>query len=371
MSNPWRLSGDMLSRRTAPLCPPAIRSLTPSPFHHLGGRRFGSRTVRSADHAMELKQLRYFKRVADTGSVSKAAAALSVAQPAVSRQIASLEDDLGTPLFFRNGRGVTLTEAGSELYAHVQGIISQVEEAESSVRDTVGVARGHVLIGAPPTVVGHLAPVLAQRIQSSHPELSASFTEGFTGTLNEWLSNGTLDLAVLHDATRTQHFLTEPLMEEELAFVDFRPGPPDVQFAAVCEVPLALPRANHGVRLQLQRMAQARRLTLTLVSEIDSARGALSLVREQMAATVLPRGILGVDMPDVFVRRIVDPPAARTLLLATSSQRPVTQATRTVIRELKLSVRQVIEDEKWPGARRFGTSRAANISGDSEALRAA
>ncbi|MEM6849764.1 MAG: LysR family transcriptional regulator, partial [Pseudomonadota bacterium] len=63
---------------------------------------------------MELKQLRYFKRVADTGSVSKAAAALSVAQPAVSRQIAALEDSLGTPLFFRNGRGVTLTEAGQE-----------------------------------------------------------------------------------------------------------------------------------------------------------------------------------------------------------------------------------------------------------------
>ena len=317
---------------------------------------------------MELKQLRYFKRVADTGSVSKAAAALSVAQPAVSRQIAALEDSLGTPLFFRNGRGVTLTEAGQELYTHAQGIISQVEEAESSVRDTVGVARGHVLIGAPPTVCGYLAPLLSQSIKASHPELSASFSEGYTGTLNEWLSNGTLDLAILHDATRTQHFLTEPLMEEELAFVDFRPGPPDVSFTAVCEVPLVLPRSNHGVRLQLHRLAQARRLTMTLASESDSARGALSLVREQMAATVLPRGILDRDAGDVFIRRIVDPHATRTLLLATSSQRPVTQATRTVIRELKLSVRQVIDDEKWPGARRPGTARTNPYAQPNEIL---
>ena len=307
--------------------------------------------------SIEIKQLRYFKRVSDAGSVSRAAAALSVAQPAVSRQIANLEETLGTPLFFRNGRGVKLTDAGEQLYAHASEILESVRLAEQNVRDTVGVARGEILLGSTPTVVRHIAPPLHELVKRNHPELTLQFTEGMSGYVNEWLSNGTLDLAILHDATRTQHFLTEPLLWEELALVtkDQRDG--DATFAEVAAEPLILPRKNHGLRLLLERVANQRRITLDVAAEIDSVGAMKAMVARGAGSSVLPCGSVG-GHEGLCARRILEPPLSRCLLLATSSQRPVSQTTRAVIQDLKSVVRQLIDGGGWPGALRSAPIRA-------------
>ncbi|RAI00524.1 LysR family transcriptional regulator [Acuticoccus sediminis] len=305
---------------------------------------------------MEIKQLRYFKRVADAGSVSRAAAALSVAQPAVSRQIANLEEALGTPLFFRNGRGVKLTEAGKQLYAHTSEILEAVRHAEQNVRDTVGVAKGTLLIGSTPTVIRYLAPPLLRRVARTHPELDLEFTEGFSGYVNEWLSNGLLDVAILHDATRTQHFLTEPLLREELVFVsaaassDRELGPITLGEIATCR--LVLPRRSHGLRLLVERTAAQAHTALSVAAEVDSVEAIKAMVRKDNVATILPRGAVSPD-DHLLVRSLRDPSLSRTLILATSSQRPVSQTTRAVIHELKSVVRELVDEELWPGAERY------------------
>lgn len=313
---------------------------------------------------MEIKQLRYFKRVADAGSVSRAAAALSVAQPAVSRQIANLEETLGTPLFFRNGRGVKLTEAGKQLYAHTNDILDAVRHAEQNVRDTMGVAKGTLLIGSTPTVVRYIAPPLLRRVSTTHPELDLEFTEGFSGYVNEWLSNGLLDVAILHDATRTQHFLTEPLLREELVFVtaaassDRELGA--ITLGEVAAFRLVLPRRSHGLRLMVDRAAAQSHIALTVGAEVDSVEAIKAMVRDDQVATVLPRG--AVSPGDGFlVRPLTDPAMARTLILATSSQRPVSQTTRAVIQELKSVVRELADEELWPGCERY-TDRAPTFT---------
>ncbi|WP_420392820.1 LysR family transcriptional regulator [Acuticoccus sp.] len=304
---------------------------------------------------MEIKQLRYFKRVADAGSVSRAAAALSVAQPAVSRQIANLEESLGTPLFFRNGRGVKLTDAGQQLYAHANEILESIRQAEQDVRDTVGVARGTILIGSMPTVIRYLAPPLLRRVAKTHPELELEFTEGLSGYVNEWLSNGLLDVAILHDATRTQHFLTEPLLREELVLVTAgRDGAAErpVSLAQAAEHRLVMPRRNHGLRLMVERAAANARVSLAVTAEVDSLSALKAMAREDGVATILPRGSVAPG-DDLTVRPLIDPPLARTLILATSSQRPVSQTTRAVIHELKALVRKLADEEAWPGAERY------------------
>lgn len=300
---------------------------------------------------MDIKQLRYFQKVADAGSVSRAAAALSVAQPAVSRQIANLEESLGTPLFFRNGRGVKLTDAGTQLYAHAAGILDSIRQAEHDVRDTVGVARGTIVIGATPTIVRLLAPPLLACLEARHPELQLEFTEGMSGYVNEWLSNGLLDIAVIHDATRTQHFLTEPLARDELVFVSNGASDKPISLCDVAQRALVLPRRSHGLRLHLERAASQHRLSLNVQAEVDSLAVIRLLVRQGSVATVLPRAaVAGVD--GLVPRPIVEPAMFRLLLLATSSQRPVSQTTRIVIQELKAIVRRSIDDGTWPGARR-------------------
>ncbi len=221
---------------------------------------------------MEIKQLRYFQRVADTGSVSRAAAALSVAQPAVSRQIANLEETLGTALFFRNGRGVTLTDAGQQLYGHTAQILESIRHAEQDVRDSTGAVRGTILLGSMPSVVRILAPTLLKSMGKNHPSVVVEFTTGMSGYVNEWLSNGLLDVAILHDATRTQHFLTEPLIAEELVAVSHGGDPSPVSFKALAGEPLILPRKCHGLRLQVERSAAQVRTELNVRYELEFAR---------------------------------------------------------------------------------------------------
>ncbi|MEM8551647.1 MAG: LysR family transcriptional regulator, partial [Pseudomonadota bacterium] len=238
---------------------------------------------------MEFKQLAYFKRVADAGSVSRAAAAMSVAQPAVSRQIANLEETLGTPLFFRNGRGVTLTDAGEQLYAHTAQILEAVRHAKQDVRDSLGVARGRIVIGSMPSVVRLVAPPLLKYVQDTHPELVVEFTSGLSGYVNEWLSNGLLDVAIIHDATRTQHFLTEPLLFEELVYASAEESAQPLPQTMLADQHLVLPRRHHGLRLQVERAAQSERRELDVRYEVDCVDTINMLVREGSVTSVLPR----------------------------------------------------------------------------------
>ena len=318
---------------------------------------------------MEIKQLRYFKRVADAGSVSRAAAALSVAQPAVSRQIANLEEGLGTPLFFRNGRGVKLTEAGEQLYAHTTAILDSVREAEQSVRDSVGVARGNILIGSMPSVVRIIAPPLLAFVERSFPALVVEFTEGHSGYVNEWLSNGLLDVAIIHDATRTQHFLTEPLVREELVAINGKNEAQPVLMRDLAAETLILPRRNHGLRLLMERVAGHVRAPLNVRYEVDSFDAIKAMVREGKGVSVVPRAAV-LPEDGLSIRTISDPPLFRQLLLATSSQRPVSQTTRAVIQELKRQVRDMMNTPHWPGATRMSDRPAVDCPGvDPTAIR--
>lgn len=317
---------------------------------------------------MEFKQLTYFKRVADAGSVSKAAAAMSVAQPAVSRQIANLEEALGTPLFFRNGRGVTLTDAGEQLYAHTAQILDAVRHAEQEVRDSLGVARGRIVIGSMPSVVRIVAPSLLDFVRNTHPELVVEFTAGLSGYVNEWLSNGLLDVAIIHDATRTQHFLTEPLLLEELVVVNAHGDEQPFRQSALADLPLILPRRHHGLRLQVERAVQNERRDLNVLFEVDCMDTIKLLVRAGHASAVLPRSAV---MPEEgFSVRPIEPPIHRHLLLATSSQRPVSQSTRAVIHELKRQVRTAVASGAWPGGYREGQrTDKAGQKGDAAVVR--
>jgi DNA-binding transcriptional LysR family regulator len=85
---------------------------------------------------MSLAQLRYFKVVAEEGSVTRAAEKLHVSQPPLSRQLRALEDELGTPLFLRNARGVSLLPAGERFLAHTRQILSSVDLAVADLRST-------------------------------------------------------------------------------------------------------------------------------------------------------------------------------------------------------------------------------------------
>src|SRR6202790_2017718 len=101
---------------------------------------------------MDLKQLEYFRHVAELGSFTRAASFLSVVQPALSRQVRQLEVELGQNLFERNGRGVALTDAGARLLEHTRGILLQVSRARQELEDQKSGDSGHFVLGLPPSL---------------------------------------------------------------------------------------------------------------------------------------------------------------------------------------------------------------------------
>ena len=149
---------------------------------------------------MDLKQLEYFVRVAELGSFTKAAQALDVAQPALSRQVRLLEVELRQNLLLRNGRGANPTEAGTLLLAHARGILHQVERAREELGRVRGALAGRVAIGLPPSLSRVLAVPLMRAFRQQLPQVSASISEGLSVNMQEWLTNGRLDIAVLYNA---------------------------------------------------------------------------------------------------------------------------------------------------------------------------
>ncbi|MGE3144695.1 MAG: LysR family transcriptional regulator, partial [Pseudorhodoplanes sp.] len=127
---------------------------------------------------MDFRELRYFSFVAELKSFSRAAAQLRIAQPALSRCVRQLEEELGVTLFDRHGRGVTLTEAGQTLYERAQTLLQGLRQARDDVATTSAVPRGSLRLAVPPAAGQGLAPSLIERYHALYPQVSIHIHEG-------------------------------------------------------------------------------------------------------------------------------------------------------------------------------------------------
>lgn len=298
---------------------------------------------------MDLKQLEYFVRVAELGSFTKAALALDVAQPALSRQVRLLEVELRQNLLTRNGRGATPTEAGKLLLEHGRGILHQVERAREELGRVRGALAGRVAIGLPPSLARVLTVPLTRAFREQLPEASLSITEGLSTTMQEWLHTGRLDIAVLYNAVPTPDIEIAPLMEEELLLVELRPPglaedppPPPVSLAEVARLPLVIPSRPNSIRMHVEAEMAALGLRPTVALEIDGVPAMLDLVADGVGAALLSRNAVARSVrPSAYRVRTIQPPLRTRLSIATSSQRPATltqQTTQALIRQTLESI---------------------------------
>ena len=304
---------------------------------------------------MDVKQLRYFVHVAELGSFSKASAFLSVAQPALSRQVRNLESELDTQLLYRNGRGVVATETGRQLLHHAKAILAQIDQVRMEIAALNGEPTGSATLGAPPTVSQVLITPLIKRFRARYPRISLQVVEGFSGHVNEWLVGGRLDVALLYSAPRTRSLSTEQLLVEELFLVSPKtdhvdPGP-DINLRDVAALPLILPSRPHGLRILVDTIAANAGITLRVDFELDAFSAIKELVEDGAGNTILPFAAVHGEVAAgrINARRIVGPPITRTLLLANSTQRPLTLAARALMGQIKIIVRELVESGKWLG----------------------
>jgi len=305
---------------------------------------------------MDLKQLHYFKHVAELGSFSRAAAFLSVAQPALSRQVRKLETELNVPLLYRNGRGVTPTDAGGLLLKRANALLEQFQRVEHEMKSLEGIVSGSVTLGVPPSVSQVLIRPLINHFRRLYPAVSLEIVEAFSGHVNEWLADGRLDVAVLYNAPRTKHLASERLLIEELLLISPTDGNgPEIGKVTLDELSsgsLILPSRPHGLRLLVDEVAAKNNLKLRVDFEINALSAIKDLVEDGAGSTILPYATVyrEVTRGQMVAKRIEGQPFSRTLVLATSTQRPLSLAARALVDRIKLEVKELHASGKWLGS---------------------
>ncbi len=300
---------------------------------------------------MDLKQLGYFVRVAELGSFTKAAAALNVAQPALSRQVRLLEVELRQNLLLRNGRGAVPTEAGQLLLEHGRGILHQVERAREELGLVRGTLAGRVAIGLPPSLARLVAVPLTRSFRQQLPQARLSITEGLSVSMQDALLNGRLDLALLYNAQPLPELDLQPLFDEELLLVQARSGaaaqpPAPLPLAELAQLPLLIPTRPNALRMHVEVELAKLGLRPRIALEIDGVSAILDLVADGLGCAVLSRhAVAASGKPAAFAVRPIGPPALQIqVALASSAQRPTT-LTQRAARDL---IRHVCEQSLGP-----------------------
>jgi LysR family transcriptional regulator, nitrogen assimilation regulatory protein len=302
---------------------------------------------------MELRQLRYFTRIVELGSVSKAAADLYVAQPALSKQIGALERELKTALLVRSTRGVTPTEAGTAFYAQAQSILRQIARLPDEVRSAAAAPSGLVAVGMPFSVSSLVAPALVAAARRALPDVRLSVTQGVSGALEGLLATGKLNLSLLYERARPARQIAErPLIVEELCFVCRGPGKPSITLAEAARHPIILPGAANTTRQLVENAFAEAGLRLELSAEVDAPWTTRAMVAAGLGAAIMSRSGLYPEsgMRGIVVQRLVRPSLTRALNLCTARGEALGRAASLVLELVGEVVRELVRGGRWQGA---------------------
>jgi LysR family nitrogen assimilation transcriptional regulator len=302
---------------------------------------------------MNLQQLKTLVLIAELGSLSKVSDRIRIAQPALSRQMKLLQEEIGVPLLARHRLGLRLTEAGEEMVKRLSGMIRQLDQAVDDVRALTGATHGRVAFGIVPTASYVLAGELAYRVGTQFPGIALRIVEGYSAHLIEWVQRGEIDAAVMYGPDADLHLNTEPLLLDELVLV----GPPDsdltpkrpVTVAALAHLPLVLPSRPHGLRLLADSAASKAKVKLTVRFEADSFRVLNDLVAKGLGFTVLPLAAISRELKARRLKfaPLIQPTVTRQLVLGLPD-RVASRATQTVISLAREEIRKLVRCGDWP-----------------------
>jgi len=305
---------------------------------------------------VDTRKLEYFVRIVDSGSITKAAASLHVAQPALSQQVSSLEKDLRQRLLIRSKQGVEPTAAGHTLYRHAQTILRLVEQARLDVAASGAAPSGRVSIAiAPYSMVSRLAPEIVREVAERYPDIVLHLTEIFGGVLSEAIKNGKLDMALIYEPGPVRGVQFTTMVVEDLHLVaraDLQVGDGEsVTLAEVAAQPLFLPERIHTLRQVVDKGLASLDLPLHLAGEVESVPALGRLIAAGLGSTILPRSAADALFPDegFQVLRIVDPALQCKIALCTAEHEPLSESASAVLIIIREMIRSRLLADYGPG----------------------
>lgn len=268
---------------------------------------------------MQLRHLAYFVAVAEEGSFTRAAEALAVSQPTLSKQIRALENSLGTRLFERDRSGVELTSAGQALLPHARRILIETENATRSVHEVASLRRGRVRMGATPSMVeGLLAPVLT-RFRSEHPGIDIEIHEAGSRDLTAELSTGRIDLALLIVplAARIPDLETAIVFSERLVLASPVDAdmPDQMDVADLEDLPLVMFREGYDLRDVTLRACAAAGFEPRFAVEGGEMGSVLRFVESGLGHAVVPDIVMRART-GLRSTQLDKPPLSRSIAVA-------------------------------------------------------
>jgi LysR family nitrogen assimilation transcriptional regulator len=307
--------------------------------------------------AMDTRKLAYFVQIVDSGSITKAAAALHVAQPALSQQVSALETELKQRLLIRSKQGVVPTAAGHTLYRHAQSILRLVDQARQDVAKSGAAPSGRVSIAiAPYSMASSLTPQIISEVARRYPDIILHVTEIYGGVLSEAIKNGRLDMALIYEPGPIRGVLFTTMIVEDLHFVvnanraDVKHTDGAISLEEVARHGLFLPEQIHTLRQVVQAGIDSRGLKLKLVGEVESVPSLTRLLRTDLGATILPKSAADAlfHEEDFRVLRIIEPALQCRIALCTPDHEPLSEAASAVLLVLKEMLQEMLRGKYSP-----------------------
>ncbi|EAQ4210112.1 tricarballylate utilization LysR family transcriptional regulator TcuR [Salmonella enterica] len=303
---------------------------------------------------MELRQLRYFVRIIETGSMGSAAQDLDIGVSALSQQMSRLENELAIRLLQRTSRGVTPTNAGLAFYSQAQLALRHADDAILAAREAR--LSGHVSVGMAPSTASILGIPFIHAMQENYADVRLHVVESLSGNLERMINTRQIDLAVVFQKDKILRWSARPILEEQLfligshALLAALPDNP-ITPEQLAGIPLIMPSQGHGLRGRLDAVCQEHALNVEIVAEIDGLALLMRAVRDGLGATLQPGAAIShLDNDALRVIGVHNPVLSRPNFLVSLSDDELTPAglaARVVITKV---MRQLVDAGEWPGA---------------------
>ncbi len=304
---------------------------------------------------LSLYKLEIFATVVAEGSFSAAAHRLYMTQPAVSQHIQDLESGLGTRLFDRGRRGVTLTKAGETLYDYTQRILNLVIEAESAVTSVQNISAGQISIGATPGVSVYMMPEWTRSFREQFPNLTTGLMTDITSAIVDAVATERIDIGIVEGEL---HSLNNPSIQStglrDIAlYVIVGKGHPwcqqeQISIDALNGQPFITRQPNSQTRIWIDGVLTRHGVRPRIVAEFDNPESIKHAVMSNMGVTILPDYAVKREIEAGMVRALAltNLPLVRQLKLIHKKGRPFSAVTRAFLRHIQHelpSIRPLLE----------------------------
>lgn len=311
---------------------------------------------------LDLRELRYFYSVAQTGNFGRSARELNISQPAISQQVRKLEEGLGTPLLVRHGRGVMLTPAGICLRERIDTIMQLLATPLAELpaaRETRAVS-----FALSAEITPLLIAPLAREFRAHWPLAALYVREGSGTEVEEWVLHQRVDLAVTHDPPALEELEVTPVLTEKLGVVapvrarlTECAGP--LRLRELAGESLILPDHRHWIRRRVEDAAQRHGLRLAPALQVNSVTSTKAMVRNGLGCTILPLSAVHdeVTRGALAFRPISHPelPSLCAVVRRRAAAAPIVAALAAIA---QAAMAALVEQAAWAGAQALASNRS-------------